>query len=138
MSGEFVISEEAKGLVAEASAKLTLSGVGINQQVKDLSAEFGIPLTRTKLTELKKHSKYAETLMEAAEAGKLQLKAGATGLVPDLLACLGSALKAGDTLGIRAAAIAASILTDKTAPDEQKQAQQLTVILPGTTPPSKP
>ena len=131
-----VLSAESMGILAEKSAQLTLNGVGINQQVKDLTEEFKLPVTRTLLTSLKKHVKYTKVLMKAAEEGRLQLKAGMTGLVPDLIKCLGSALKEGDTLGVRAAGIAASILTDTSSPDEQKQAQSITVVLPGTTPPS--
>lgn len=122
--------------IAQESALLTLRGVGINEQSKQLKELFpNSTITRTRLTTLKNHPKYREILKKAAEemveSGTIELKAGISELVPQILACLKLKLSEGS---VQAASVAVNILVDKTNEDGNKQAQSIQVILPGTQP----
>ncbi len=127
-----VLSDELRGVLAARSAELSNNGVGMNKLAEELSKEFKMIITRTDVISLKTHEKYKDMLMQIAEAGKLQLKAGVSGLVPDLIKCLGSALKDEGTNSVRAAAIVASVLTEKKDQDGPQQAQQLNITLATT------
>lgn len=122
--------------LAQESALLTLRGIGINEQTKQLREKFpdgGV--TRTRLLTLKNHPKYSEILKKAAEemvsTGQIELKAGTAELVPQILACLKLKLEEGS---VQAASVAVNILIDKDANSAPQQAQQIQVILPGTPP----
>ncbi len=119
-------------LVYERMALLDIRGVGINEQVKSLQ-EFSPQVTRTKIETWRCHPKYIEfkkTAIETAfEDGTLNIKRMAVTLTPLVEACLKSKLQEGD---VKAAAFVLSIYSGKDE-DIQKQAQQLTVIMPGAS-----
>ena len=119
-------------LLAEKSALLSLRGVGLNEQVRQLK-EIDHEFTRAKLVSLKNHSRYKELLLQAAEelisSGQLELKTGIVELVPSIIKCLKEKLADND---VRAAVAAINVLIEKRVDDNPRQAQQIQVILPGS------
>ncbi len=119
-------------LVYERMALLDVRGVGINEQVSQLR-EFDQRITRTRVETWRGHPKYVDFKRKAIdlafEDGKLNVKKMAVRLLPEAEKCLLSKLQEGD---VKAAALVLSIYTGKDE-DIQKQAQQLTVIMPGAT-----
>lgn len=126
-----VEASETMNLIAEESALMTLNGIGVNEQVKQLKRRYpGPDVTRSKLVSLRKHPKYKEILVKEAEqmidTGQVTLKAGAAGLVPEVLKCLKSKLQEGD---VKAAVAVFNILADKDSDEGTKVAQQLNITL---------
>lgn len=132
-------AQETISLLAEESALLTLRGMGLNEQVKQLREKVNIEVTRTRLISLKRHPKYKEIYTQAAndmvESGQIELKTGAADLVPEVIKCLKAKLQEGD---VKAASVVFNILSDKKDEDGPKQAQQIQVILPGAPKPDRP
>lgn len=134
-----VEDQEVLSLLAEHSAIHSLRGMGINEQVKVLKREYpGRDITRSKLLSLKKHPKYKEVLLKEADemvaSGQIELKTGAAGLVPAVIACLKLKLAEGD---VKAAVAVVNILVDKKDDEGPKQAQQLNITLASDTHPIK-
>lgn len=126
---------DKKELIAESAALLDLRGIGINAQVEQLSQEYDLTLTRTKLINLKRHPRYQEVKKKAIEAefdaGTLSLKKMAVDLLPEVYKCLKEKLKDGDT---RAAALVVNFFMDKEIEDGPKQAQAINITLAADTP----
>lgn len=120
-------ASEAEGLLAEQHARLTLRGVGINEQVKQLKKETNLEVTRTKLINLKRHPKYHEVIQKDAEAkiknGQLTAMLGIAELVPDAIAALARLVKADNVKAVDTAIrLGIGKEEEKT---EQKQAIQI-------------
>lgn len=116
-------------LIAEQAALLDLKGIGINEQVKQLAAEYEIGLTRTRLIALKRLPIYQDVKKKAIEAdfeaGTLDLKKMAVDLLPDVYNCLKVKLQEGDT---KAAALVITLFTGDKSEGPQ-QAQQINLTL---------
>ncbi len=131
----WAIEEKAvMDLIYERMALLDMRGIGINEQVKNLH-EYDNRITRTRVETWRRHPKYMEFKKTAIEAAykdsELELKKMAVDLLPVVHDCLKLKLKEGD---VKAAALVLGIYSGKEE-DGPKQAQQLTVIMPGATDP---
>lgn len=126
--------EEAMAIRA---AQLTVSGIGEAKQASLIAKEFSHWFTRTDLRNLRKHPKYKEVLANEADdliaSGKLELKIGMKHLVPVLLESLKLAIQEGSVPAMTLVAKGLGI----EAETENKQAQSLTVIMPGASPEPK-
>lgn len=130
----WAIEEQATmDLIYERMALLDLRGVGINEQVKQLH-EFDLRITRTRVETWRRHPKYIDFKKKAIEVafqdGQLDVKKMAIDLLPLVHKCLEEKLRDGD---IKAATQVLTIFTGKEDDGSNKQAQQLTVIMPGAT-----
>jgi len=118
--------------VATRAAQLDIYNVGINKQVEILSEEFKYKFTRTQVERLKYKEVYARVKEEYTKTivkqAVSQLKEGTGKLIPKVLKALEDALDKGN---ISAVTPTLKILGVETAEPETKQAQQLTVVLPG-------
>lgn len=135
MTKHWAVEEQATmDLIYERMALLDIRGVGINEQVKQL-LEYDLRITRTRVETWRSHPKYQDFKKKAIESaykdGQLEVKKMAVDLLPLVHKCLEEKLRDGD---IRAAT---QVLTIFTGEEETgtKQAQQLTVIMPGATDP---
>lgn len=125
--------------MAEVLAQLTLRGVGLNKQVAEMQDQFkDLTLTRTRLDQLRKHPRYKEIIQHHFEhvsslavlEGRLKL----TGLIPDAITALKHLIKV--KKNVNAIALVFKNAGMETI-EETKQAQAITVIMPGGKPSEK-
>lgn len=123
-----VPSEEA----AARLAVLQLQGVGINKIVQLMTEEFGYQFTRAQLKRYEHKEVYVRTVKEykdnLVKKAVVELKAGTSKLVPKIIEAIEKALDNGN---INAITHALKILGVETIEPENKQAQSITVVLPG-------
>lgn len=118
--------------VAAKAAVLTISGVGIHKQVQLLSEEFGYQFTRTQIKRLEVKDTYIKTLEESKKniikKAVAELRQGVSGLVPKIIKAIEVALDEGN---IAAITPALKVLGIENLEPDQKQSQNITVVLPG-------
>lgn len=113
-------------------AQLHVEQVGRDKCIQILDEEFGYRFTRAQLDRLTKKEIYNNVKDEFYKSIQKQavakLKEGTSSLVPKILKALEEAIEKGN---IQAIAQGLKILGIENAEPETKQAQQLTVVLPG-------
>lgn len=134
-----VEADEAVSRLAEQTALLTLKGIGLNEQVKQLKKETNIEVTRTKLVQLRKHPRYHKVVKRDAEAsietGTLQARLGCIELIPDCLSALKEQIGKGNVKAIETTLKVAIGDTKKDAPEQQ---QAIQIIMASDTKSEKP
>ena len=119
----------------KAAARLAILqklGVGENRIVDTLSEEFNYKFTRAQVKKLEYKDTYLRTIEEyqkkVIKRAVAQLKEMTSSLVPKIVKAIEDALEKGN---VNAITPALKILGIESAEPEQKQAQNITVVLPG-------
>lgn len=119
----------------KAAARLSemhITGMGRDKCLILMEEEFGYKFTRSQLKNLEKREIYGKVKEEYTNSilkqARASLKEGVTKMVPILIQSLEEQVKNGS---VPAMVLTAKILGVETAEPENKQAQQLTVVLPG-------
>lgn len=130
------IREVPQEEVAAKLAILRMTGVGINKCVQLLSEEFCYNFTRTQLKRLEHKDVYVRTVKEykdnVVKRAIADLKEGTARLVPKIITAIEKSLAKGSTAAIPPAL---KILGIEGTEPENKQAQAITVIMPGSKKP---
>jgi hypothetical protein len=118
-----------------AAARLAVlhkQGVGENKAVEILSEEFKYKFTRSQLKKFEYKETYLRTIEEyqkkVVKKAVSELKHSTSRLVPKIVKAIEDALEKGN---INAITHALKILGIESVEPEQKQAQSITVVLPG-------
>lgn len=123
--------------VAARAAVLEMSGVGQNKQVQILSEEFQFNFTRTQIERLRAKDTYLSVVEEykknVVKRAVSDLKSGVSGLVPKIIKALEVALDEGNLQAVMPALKVLGIENQ----EPTQQAQNLTVVLPGSRPQEK-
>lgn len=118
--------------VAARLAILQKQGVGLNRIIEILTEEFNYKFTRGQLKKLEYKETYLRTIEEyqkrIVKQAVSELKFSTSRLVPKVVKALEDALEDGN---INAIPSALKILGVESLEPEQKQAQSITVVLPG-------
>ena len=118
--------------VAARAATLRMQGVGLNAITKQLSEEFEFNFTRTYMERLENTETYQRVVTEhrnaVVKAAINELKKCTSALVPKIVTALEKALDNGN---VNAIPHALKILGIEGAEPDQKQQQNITVVLPG-------
>lgn len=126
-------------LISEEAALMSLRGIGLNEQAKQLTDMYSTKVTRTTLQKLKNHPKYVDTLkkgfMEKVEAGIILSHSILAENAAVFANCLVANSKEGN---IKAAIAALQILSGKDAKDAPEQKQAIQIILATEAKPERP
>lgn len=120
--------------VAAKAATLAMAGVGINKAVEMLSTEFSFQFTRTQIDRLKKKDTYMRVVKEykdnIVKSAVAELREGVALLIPKVISALTVALEEGNITAVPHVLKVLGVGGEEPV----QQAQNIQVILPGSTP----